>query len=170
MRHFRLERRPLCITIFASVIGGIIFSLDPWVFGRWIPEIDVSSVSLSFTRLIASVLYGGVIEELILRLFALSLIAFVIWKTVYRRHAAAPEKAIIAANIVAALLFAAGHLPSTIALMGELNFVILLRCFLLNGSFGLLFGRLYRKHGIQYAMLSHATFHIISQLIWYIFI
>ena len=170
MRPITIERRPLCITLVASIIGGILFSLDPWVFGHWIPEIGIESVSLSFSRIAASVLYGGVIEEIMLRLFVMSLIAFIIWKTIYRRHESAPAKAIIAANIVAAMLFAAGHLPATTAIMGELNAVIILRCFLLNGSFGLLFGRLYRKHGIQYAMLSHAAFHIISQLIWYIFI
>ena len=36
----------------------------------------------------------------------------------------------------------------------------------LAGSFGLLFGYLYRKFGIQYAMVSRAMFHIVSKLIW----
>lgn len=170
MRPITIECRPLCITFAASIIGGILFSLDPWVFGRWIPEIGTESVSLSFSRIVASVLYGGVIEEIMLRLFMMSLIAFIIRKTVYRMHESTPAKAIITANIIAALLFAAGHIPATIAMMGKLNAIIILRCFLLNSSFGLLFGRLYRKHGIQYAMISHATFHVVSQLIWYIFI
>lgn len=48
--------------------------------------------------------------------------------------------------------------------------LLLLRCFLLNGGFGLMFGRIYRKYGIQYAMVSHAVLHIVSKSIWLIFI
>ncbi len=43
-------------------------------------------------------------------------------------------------------------------------------CFLLNGGFGLLFGRLYRRYGIQYAMLSHALLHIVSKTVWTLFL
>ena len=69
----------------------------------------------------------------------------------------------------AALLFAAGHLPATVGIFGTLTPPVLVRCFLLNGGFGLVFGRLYRRCGIQYAMLSHAVLHIVSKLIWTIF-
>jgi hypothetical protein len=48
--------------------------------------------------------------------------------------------------------------------------MLLFRCFLLNGGFGLFFGWLYRKHGIQYAMLAHAALHIVSKLIWTLFV
>jgi membrane protease YdiL (CAAX protease family) len=77
---------------------------------------------------------------------------------------------IIAANVIAAVLFAAGHHPATIVMFGELTPLILFRCFLLNGGFGLVFGYFYQKYGIQYAMISHAGCHIISKIIWLIFI
>ena len=75
---------------------------------------------------------------------------------------------IIGANILAAVLFAAGHLPSTLQMFGELTPMILVRCFLLNGAAGLLFGRFYRKYGIQYAILAHMLFHLVSRTIWLI--
>ena len=93
-----------------------------------------------------------------------------IWKIFFRKLESCPEGVLIAANVIAALLFAAGHLPATITQFGALTPMILLRCFLLNGGFGLLFGWLYHKHGIQYAMVSHAMLHIISKLIWTIFL
>ena len=40
----------------------------------------------------------------------------------------------------------------------------------LNVSTTLLFGRLYRKHGLRYAMLAHGGCHIVSKLIWLLFI
>ena len=67
--------------------------------------------------------------------------------------------------IIAALLFAAGHLPTTAVMMG-LTPLIVFRCFLLNGVFGLAFGALYRKYGLRYAMIAHGGCHIVSKLIW----
>ncbi|MBQ1342836.1 MAG: CPBP family intramembrane metalloprotease [Firmicutes bacterium] len=116
----------------------------------------------------ASVLYGGVIEEVMLRLFMMSLIAYLAWKVFFRREANPPTGVIIAANIIAALLFAAGHLPSTMQMFGEITPMILLRCFLLNGAGGLVFGYLYRKYGIQYSMLAHAGAHVVWKIIWII--
>lgn len=166
-KPIRFEKTALLKTLLYSVIGGILFSLDKWTFGRWIPEVGASyDLPISANAWVASVLYGGIVEELMLRLFFMSLLAWLIWKIFFRRAETVPVKVLMAANVVAALLFAAGHLPATIMLFGELTPMILLRCFLLNGSFGLLFGYLYRKFGIQYAMVSHATFHIVSKLIW----
>ena len=169
-KPIRFEKEQLLKALLYSVLGGIIFSLDKWTFGRWIPEVGASyEAPITVNNWLGSVLYGGVVEELMLRLFFMSLLAWLIWKIFFRQAERVPVKVLIAANVVAALLFAAGHLPATFVLFGELTPMILLRCFLLNGSFGLLFGYLYRKHGIQYAMVSHAMFHIVSKLIWTIF-
>ena len=75
----------------------------------------------------------------------------------------------IIANIISALLFAAGHLPST-ATMTTLTPVIIFRCFLFNGGLGLCFGYLYRKYNIGYAMISHGLCHLISDILMLIFI
>jgi membrane protease YdiL (CAAX protease family) len=102
----------------------------------------------------------------------MTLIAWVIWKVFCRKYSREniPVGVFIAANIVAALAFAAGHLPPTLMIFGKLTPLILFRCFLLNGGFGLVFGWLYRKYGIGYSMVSHALFHIVSKLIWIIFV
>ena len=102
-----------------------------------------------------------------LRLFFMSLIAFVISKL--SKDKTVTDTHIIIANVLSALLFAAGHIPATVQMIG-ISPIIILRCFLMNGGFGLIFGRMYRKYGIQYAMLTHAGVHIVSKLIWIIFI
>lgn len=171
MRPFRFAKKPLCMTLAASLIGGVLFSLDAWTFGRWIPEIGASYAAagtFDADTWIASILYGGIIEEVMMRLFLMSLIAFLVWKIFLKKRETVPTGVLIAANIVAALLFAAGHIPATLLTFGALTPLLLLRCFLLNGAFGLLFGRLYRKYGIQYAMLSHLLLHIVSRTIWLI--
>ena len=168
---FRFEKKPLATTLAMSLVGGILFSLDYWTFGAVIPGIrESTAATLTPVVIAASVLYGGIVEELMLRFFMMSIIAFLLWKVFARKAETAPTAVIVAANIIAAVLFAAGHLPATAMLFGSLTPMILIRCFLLNGGFGLLFGWLYRKFGIQYAMVSHAGLHIVSKLIWLLFI
>jgi len=169
----RVEKKSLLVTVTVSVLGGMVFSLDHWVFGSVIEGIQPANIaSLTVSGIAASVLYGGIIEELMLRLFFMSLIAFAVWKLFFKKHEKQniPEKVFVIANITAAVIFAAGHLPATVLIFGELNPLIIFRCFLLNGGFGLVFGYLYRKYGIAYSMMSHALFHIVSKTVWLIFI
>ena len=170
-KPFRLDKTPLLRMLLVSVAAGILFSLDYWVFGAVIPGLrESTAATLNWTVVLASVLYGGMIEEVMLRLFVMNLLAWLGWKLFFRSREEVPEKVVVTANILAAILFAASHLPATAMVFGNITPVILLRCFLLNGGFGLLFGRLYRKHGIQYAMISHAMVHIVSKLIWFVLI
>ena len=171
MRPFRFEKSLLLRVIVISVICGGILSLDAWTFARWIPELSGSydaAGSFDAPTWIASIFYGGVVEELMMRLFVMSLLAFLGWKLFFRRSDTVPAGVLIGANIISALAFAAGHLPSTAAMLGALTPLLLVRCFLLNGAAGLVFGRFYRKYGIQYAMLAHMLFHVVSRTIWLI--
>ena len=172
-KSIKFEKKKLIVTLVISVVGGILFSLDYWTFGNVIDGVQSALASgMTLSGVIASVLYGGVMEEVMMRLFFMSLIAFIIWKLFFRKcdNKSIPTGVFVAANILAALAFAAGHLPSTISIFGQLTPLIVIRCFLLNGVFGMLFGWLYRKYGIVYSMTSHAVFHIVSKLIWLLFI
>ena len=170
-KRFTLSKQSVMVTLLLSVLMGVLFSLDYWTFGAAIPLIrESASVGMTVSGVIASVLYGGVIEEVMLRLFFLSLAAWVLWKVFFRKREKLTDGIFWAANILAAILFAAGHLPATAATFGELTPLLLIRCFLLNGGFAIGFGWLYKKYGIGYAMLSHVLVHIVSKLIWLIFI
>ena len=165
----KLEKKPLIRTVVAAVLGGLLLILpDLLFFGNYSDVIrDSYAVKPTFSYVLAAVIYGGVIEEVMLRLFIMSLLAFLLQK-IFRKETATTG-VLISANVITALLFAAGHLPATAILMG-LTPMILFRCFLLNGGLGLLFGRLYRKYGLRYAMLAHAGCHIVSKLIWILFL
>ena len=162
-----ITKKPLLITIMISFVGGLSLILpDILFFGKYVPVImDSYSVKPTIPYILAAVLYGGVIEEVMLRLFMMSLIAFVLHKLFGKKTETPATGILAAANVLAALLFAAGHLPATAATIG-ITPMILFRCFLLNGGFGLLFGWLYRKYGLRYAMLAHGGCHVISKLIW----
>ena len=169
MKPVRFGKKPVLITIGMTLFTGLVLCTDLFYFRNHIPQVaEIYQGKPSFAYWMASVLYGGVIEEVMLRLFMMSLIAFLAWKLFFRREAKPPMGVIIAANIIAALLFAAGHLPSTMQMFGEITPMILLRSFLLNGAAGLVFGYLYRKYGIQYSMMAHAGAHIVWKIIWII--
>ena len=154
-----IERDKLFKTIALATSAGLVFSLDYWTFGACEPLIQssITGAGLSAAGFGAAVIYGGIVEKILMRLFLMSLIAFILWKLFFRNTSKnkLPDKIFISANIISALLFVAGHLPATAAAFGALTPMLLARCFLLNGIFGLLFGRLYRRYGIWYAMAAH---------------
>ena len=167
LRSFAFRKKPLTPTIIWGILGGIgFFLLEAVIFSALIPEVNLFYENKSFSAvyLVTEIFYGGVAEELMLRFFFMSLLAFLIWKIFARKYAKEeiPATVFIAANIIAAMTFAAGHLPATYTMYGKLSVLILIRCFLINGGLGLIFGRLYRKYGIQYAMTAHALIHVVN--------
>ncbi len=166
-----LTKKPLIIATIVSVVGGLALILpDLLFFGKHSQVImDSYAAKPTVPYMLAAVLYGGVIEEVMLRLFMMSLIAWILHKLFGKKTEKPSTVILVAANVVAGILFAAGHLPATAMLMG-LTPMIVFRCFLLNGGFGLLFGWLYRKYGLRYAMLAHGGCHVVSKLIWMLFI
>lgn len=69
-----------------------------------------------------------------------------------------------AANIVAALLFGAGHLP-TLAALAPLTLITVGRTLFLNGIAGVTFGWLYWRRGLLAAMVAHFSADIVLHVI-----
>ena len=170
-KEFRLDKNAVTPTAIIAVIGALcLYPGDKLIFGpfsSWVN--DLYTVSPGLPKMIAGLLVGGVIEEVMMRLFFMSLIVLVISKLFCRNKKDIPVWVFIAANIISALLFAAGHLPGTMV-MTTLTPVLLFRCFLFNGGLGLCFGWLYRKYGIGYAMIAHGFAHLISDLLMIMFL
>lgn len=172
LRTFKIEKDIFFKTTITSVVCGLLFSTDYWLFGKFYSEITYTYENITASNFIASVFYGGIIEEVILRLFLMSLFVLVIWKLFFKGKPKEQlsTKVYVIANILSAFVFAALHLPATFVTFENITMLIIFRCFLLNGGFGLVFGELYRKYGIQYAMIGHMGFHIVSKVIWMIFV
>lgn len=168
-RKVKLVKKGSIELILVATLGGATFILLDYLFFSNFSEVIKNSYAVKPTveYIIASITYGAVIEEVMLRLFFMSLIAVIIQKI--RKIDEMNDQILVVANIIAALLFAAGHLPGTIMTIG-ITPMIIVRCFVMNGSFGLIFGRLYRKYGIHCAMIAHGGVHIVSKLIWILFI
>ena len=168
IRSFRFEREVLAKVCPVIVVLALVFASDYFVMGRLIPEVAADyEKGISVAYFISSLTYGGVIEEILLRWFFMGLIALILVMIFARKKdkKEIPVWIFITANVIAALVFSAGHLPATQMFFGRITGLILFRCFLLNGLFALFFGRWFRKYGIQYAMLGHFGIHFISKII-----
>ena len=168
---FKLDKKAIIVTLIIAVISALVlFPGDKLIFGSlnsWVN--DQYTVKPTIYKILGGLLVGGIIEEVMLRLFFLSLVVFIGNKIFNKNKKEIPVKLYSIANIFASLLFAASHIPSTMT-MTSITPVILIRCFLFNGGLGLCFGYLYRKYDIRYAMIAHGFAHLISDILMLIFV
>lgn len=146
---------PLAV-LLGCLAGGLIIGFDALFSLFHKPLIDSSPPV--WQGFLAS-LYGGITEEIILRLFFLTLVYWLISKVTRKRIAT--WLAIVAASI----LFGIGHLPAT-ALLTDLTPVIVLRAIVLNGIGGIIFGWLYIHRSLGSAMVAHVSTDILLHVIW----
>jgi len=110
---------------------------------------------------ILAALYGGIAEELIMRLGIFTLLAWLLQSVL---HQPAPPLAVLwSVNVAVSALFAAGHLPAMAAL-APLTPLVTLRILLLNFPLSLVFGFAYFHFGLEYAILTHAAASLTLQL------
>lgn len=152
--------------LIGAAVALLISGSDRFVFSAYLPE-QTTNYVFSPVYFAMGILYGGIVEELMLRLLVMSLLALILWKLFARSKDAdaIPSWIYITAIVLAAALFAAGHLPITAQTMG-LSVPIIIRCFVLNGLGGIGFGYLYWKRGLAYSMYAHAATHVFMQLIF----
>lgn len=109
--------------------------------------------------------YGGIAEEIQLRLLVMSLFAW-LGSFVSKTAEGKPTSAVFwIANILAAILFGLGHLPATAALI-PLTPLVITRAIVLNGLGGIAFGYLYWKRGLESAMIAHFSADIVLHVLF----
>jgi hypothetical protein len=131
--------------------GAAIAALDWFAFWPRLPgafQVQAKAPTL-WSGVLAS-FYGGIAEEILTRLFLTTLLAWILVKLSGRRGAAV----FVAAIVIGALGFGAGHLP-TAAQLAPLTPLLVTRTLILNGAAGIVFGWLYWRRGLEQAMLAH---------------
>jgi len=166
-------RRILPISVILGVILGLlIIALDSYVFQpALLAQIGESALAgdsairvAPWKGLLAS-FYGGINEEILLRLFLMSLLVW-LGRFVHKKADGSPSLAVLwIANILAAVIFGLGHLPATAAMVA-LTPLVVIRAIVLNGIGGVGFGYLYMKHGLEAAMISHFTADIVLHVLF----
>jgi hypothetical protein len=157
------ELRPHIPMAFAA---GILLMLVITVLDRLIDPFagtdlvsDVAAETNLFTQLLAGLLYGGILEELLLRWGFMSLLVWIGWRVVQRGQGVPRPALVWTAIILAALLFGIAHLPA-LATMVTLTPLMVIRTVGLNALGGLLFGWLFWRYSLEVAMVAHAAVHV----------
>jgi len=151
--------------IVGIVLAIVIVASDVVVFAPYLP----ASIDAPFhwLGLVSSVVYGGIVEEILLRLCVMTLIVWVMHKVIgIFGITALPSWIFWWAIALSSLLFAAGHLPVTFALLCPVDgdcTPLIIRALLLNGIGGIGFGYLYWRHGLTSAMMAHMMTHVVMQ-------
>lgn len=159
-KPFVVSRRSIAAAAGIGLLSaGLIAIPEKLIFAEALGLPD--RFEFSWLYFLGGVLYGGVIEEILLRF---GLMTVIVWLLGRLMKSADRSGVYIAGIIIAAFVFAAGHLPAAVQLFG-FSAVTVTRTMLLNFLPGIGFGYLYWKHGLAYAMLGHISTHVINQLI-----
>jgi membrane protease YdiL (CAAX protease family) len=150
----RLKAIVLPAVILGAMVALVVIIFDALIFASRVPKILTQSPQIPAWQGFLASFYGGITEELFMRLGLFSLLVWLLTKI--RRTAQGLPSAIIlwTANILVALLFGLGHLPATAALV-PLTPLVVIRAVALNGPASLVFGYLYWTRGLEAAMLAH---------------
>lgn len=144
----------------AALVIGASIAIDPFLPPMQHPPAEVGGASAAFNGFLAS-FYGGIVEELQLRLFLMTLLVWIVAKV----KRAQPRDAIYwNAIIAAALLFGVGHLPTASQIWG-LDAMVVARTVLLNALAGVAFGWLYWKRGLEMAIVGHFAADIVLHVL-----
>jgi hypothetical protein len=112
---------------------------------------------------------AGIGEEILFRGFVMGLWAFLLQALL--RRSGKGTVALWGANVIAALAFAAGHLPAAMVLLDvqsplELPAVVLAELAVLNGLVALVAGERYMRDGLVAAMGVHFWADIVWHVVW----
>jgi hypothetical protein len=106
-------------------------------------------------------LYGGILEELLLRWGLMTLLVWAAWR-VFQKARGRPKPAyFILAILISAVLFGMGHLPIAIMLFPKPGLALISFVIVANSIFGLIAGYLYWKKGLESAVVAHMLTHLV---------
>lgn len=163
-----LDRRPADAVLRRqagpALAAGIATALVLWGYGLLTAPMFAAAPKPPelVMPLVTKLLYGGIVEELMMRWGLMSLLVWLAWKA--SRAALVGTGAYLVGIAGAALLFAAGHLPALYALVPQPPAGLVASVIVGNLVPGVLFGWLFWKRGLEAAMLAHALGHLIFTL------
>ncbi len=157
---FRPQLKPALI---GGLAGGVLIVVLAVLMQPLLPAefIEKGAELAKDMPVLARFFYGGITEEILMRWFMMSVIAFVPYK-LFQKGQGTPKAAFIWFGIVvAALLFGAGHLPMVYTLVAEPDAILMGYIIGLNMLFGLIGGWLFYKKGLEAAILAHMMAHVV---------
>jgi membrane protease YdiL (CAAX protease family) len=155
----------LGISVGLGVLSGIIIIVLSFIFTPVSGIFINAEISVPLWKGFLASFYGGIGEEILLRLFLMTLIVWIIFKIKKTSDGKPTVIGIWLAILVSAVIFGLGHLPVTGSIT-TITPLVVVRAVLLNGVAGIIFGWLYWKKGLESAMISHFSADIILHVMF----
>ena len=156
----------LGISIGLGLLAGVLIVGLDYLFSIIGVTINVAQASINppvWQGFLAS-FYGGINEEIMLRLFLMTLLVWVFYKIKKTKEGNPTKLSIWLGIALAAVIFGAGHLPALMSIT-TLTPLLIIRTIALNALGGIIFGWLYWKKGLESAMISHFSADIVLHVI-----
>lgn len=145
--------QPALMTGFG--VGSAVLLLFYLLLQKELPQLPLGkAASMEVWKRLLICFYGGITEEILMRVFLFSLLAWIFSKVWRSSDGTLAPRVLWAATIILALLFGLGHLASVIPLM-PITFNIVLGALLLNGIASIAFTTLYLRRGLEAAIVAH---------------
>ena len=155
----------LGISIGLGILSGVLIILLSFLFTPVSSIFQNAEISVPLWKGFLASFYGGIGEEILLRLFLMTLVVWIIFKIKKTADGKPTDIGIWLAIIISAVIFGLGHLPITCTLT-SITPLIIVRAVLLNGVGGIIFGWLYWKKGLESAMIGHFSADIVLHVMF----
>jgi membrane protease YdiL (CAAX protease family) len=153
-------RRVATLAVPLGVGVGIVIIFLDMFFSSSMPTIKDVAQSIAPWKALLVAPYGGIVEEILLRLFVMSLFAWLLGLLTRTKDISKRAGNMWSAIILSSILFGLGHLPATASIV-SITPIVVARAVLLNGVGGVVFGWLFWKKGLEYGMVAHFTADIV---------
>lgn len=147
--------------ILGAIAGAVLLAGDLLFLPYWPKQLVDAALQTTLRDNFLASFYGGINEELLMRLFGLSVLAWLL-SFAFHTTAGMPTLAVLwFVNVVMAILFGLGHLPALKSAAGGISRIMFARSLILNAPIGLLCGWLFWTYGIEAAIVAHFSADII---------
>ena len=149
--------------VLGGVVGGLSILLIAAALKPFLTTDTIERIGRLGTLLpmLTRVLYGGLIEELLLRWGFMTLLVWIAWRLFQKRLAKPTSVCFVVAILISSIVFGLGHLPVAILLLPQITVPVVLFVILANSAFGIVAGYLYWKRGLESAMIAHMLCHVV---------
>jgi len=159
------NRHRFVLPAMAGVLVGLFLILMDFVFSRFLSVNRLPHPPFP-TSLLATI-SAGIGEEILFRLFFISIWTWLISYILLRRKGLVPVYWVI--STLSALVFSAGHFPSLMIMLGAKNLsqfspALIVEVFLLNSVLSLVAAYHYKKSGY----LAAASVHFWADVVWHV--
>jgi membrane protease YdiL (CAAX protease family) len=143
--------------VVSGIVAGLMIVLTGSIFKSHLPEAFNEAAREMQLNVVTRFLYGGVVEELMMRFGLMSLLTWILIKVAGKPLNIFHWVAILISSFV----FALGHFPLMFQMVPDPGGSLIAYILIGNMAGGLVFGFTYWRNGLESAIIAHIFAHVV---------